>query len=1223
MIAVALALTGLLGAAGLPPGSAAGLGSSPVSPLGSGPPVVNATPALGLEGSLENVSGYGFANSSGLTITFGPDTIPTCLSQPTTVETNATGTFYCAFQVPNVPGPGIYAINVTDGTNVGTVNYTVEAPTVSIVPATGPVGATVNVSGAGFPAVAAVDLTFGSVPETTCSAGIGLTANATGVFSCEFSVPYLPAGAQTVGASSGAFANTTEFTILPSLTLTPDSGPQGTSVDANGTGFSAVSAIQVTWAPGDVLVCSTTSGSVGSFDCPFPAPSGTAGGHTVTATDGDSHSASASFSIGTGLTLTPDQGPVGTVVDAVAFGLAASVSVRVSWGSPAILLCTTSSDPDGNASCSFPFPYAPAGPTVLNLTDSLGHTATATFSVEPALALNVTAGPVGTPLLASVTGFDPNANVVVAWNGSVSLCSVLANSTGAGSCDATVPLAPGGPHALGASEASETAAADFTVQPLATVSPDSGLVGQPVTISGTGLWAASEYTDCFQTTSGPCSSGATFTTDSNGVVPSGTVFDVPAVAPGPYYVDLTSETPVNASAPFTVTLASVLLSPEQGEVGSTIGLNGSGYVDGATYAYCFEAELAACPGGAATFSATAGGLIPSGVSLGVPPTPAGTYSVAVAFGFSLVAYASFSVQPSLSLSPPSGPVGTSVLASGAGFDAGAAVQVVDSAGTFLCGATSTGLGSFSCPLTVPTVPGGGLVLMAEEGPFAPTANFTVNASAALAPLRGTSGSTVSLTGDGFAASAAFSLDWNATTSVCSGTTANDGTLTCSFTVPEAPGGTYSLTVVEPPRSVSVDFTLLPSITVSPAAGVTGELVTLAGTGLGAFADYEVCLQASEAACPVGTSFLSTVSGSVPNGTQLVVPIVGPGDYYVDVSQNASFVAATPFTVTLALLTLTPTSGPVGTVIALAGEGFAANTSYAYCFESATGLAACPSSSATFTSTAVGGVPTGVTLTAPAAPNGTYSVAVSSDGEFTTLADFSVVASASLAPGGAAPGATVTVTGTGFEAAIGFTVLWGGSTVLCEGTSTALGNISCTFVVPSVAPGSYPVTFTGVRAPPSLVLTVLPGPSGGSSGSGGELWLLVGVGIAVVAGVLVGLLVLRRRRAPVAPEPGPPDASTGVAPGGNAASDAPTAGAAEGPSAIEPSPPTAAFGHPSAPLPSALTAEVALEAPPRYDELMDLLQDLEKDIAQRRSKTSPTPPDPSADPSDATESKPSE
>ncbi len=272
------------------------------------------------------------------------------------------------------------------------------SPTLLVSPASGPVGTLAAAEGTGFPASSKVTVTWSFTSTSVCSA----LAQSSGTFECEFVVPASPSGARSLTAANGSTAASTSFTVVPELTANPTSGPAGTSVTFNATGFDASAALDVAWQGGTVLACTgRTNGDGGSPSCTYVIPAGTTTGgpYPFTARDVNGSSASVNFTVTytPRLEVSPTSGTVGTVVTITGSEFAAGTSVTVTWDSAATVACTEIANSTGSFSCPFTVPSGPEGIQTLTGVDPDSGTGVAVFALV--------AGPAPTPSSTTGGGF--------------------------------------------------------------------------------------------------------------------------------------------------------------------------------------------------------------------------------------------------------------------------------------------------------------------------------------------------------------------------------------------------------------------------------------------------------------------------------------------------------------------------------------------------------------------------------------------------------------------------------------------------------------------------------------------------------------------------------------------------------------------------------------------------------------------------------------------------
>ncbi len=1121
------------------PGVSAPVGSGPVAyghfpPGSAGNSSINATPASGYVGSLTNVSGGGFAAVASINLTFGKVAISVCA--PGGLTTNATGNFSCVFAVPVLPA-GSYLINASDGVNASNVTFVILPPALSVVPASGAVQSSAVATGPGFAPAAPITLTFGTTGIGTCSAG-SLTANATGVLNCTFQIPLVGAGTYTVTASDATNNASASFVVgPPTLGLSPGSGVVGTSLTASGTGYAALTTLTLSFAGAPVVAC--TAGSLGSdshgdFSCTFTVPAAVAGNNLVAASDG-TNSASAEFSVVADIAVAPASGQVGASATATGAGFDASASYSVTWNA-STTLCAGTTNATGGFSCAFTVPSAPAGAHQVTGTEA-SNAPVATFTVVPHASLNPSAGNVGRSVTVAGTGFDASSSFSVLWNVSTTVCAATTDSLGRLSCTFTVPAAPQGAHTITVQEGSFSPTVTYTVSAALSVSPAGGVPSTTISLSGNGFLAVTQYTACLQANISACPTGASFTTDTNGDLPASANLTAPSVAAGQYYVDVSQAGNFVASAPFTVTSATLALSPTSGPAGTSIGLSGALYLASTQYAFCFEPAVAACPSGVSTtFTTDASGNVPAGVAIAVPATSGGTYYIDVSRSGILVAVAQFSVTPVLGLTPTSGGVGTLASASAGGLGADAAYSLLWNATFALCQGTTDASGEFACVFFVPAAPAGNHTVTVAQGSFAPTSLFEVTPSLSLNVTQGIVGGSVTVAALGFRASSSVAISW-AGVGVCNGSSGVDGSASCAFEIPATPAGSTTVSGSDGTDFATAVFTVVPSAVVAPATGVVNLPVTIRGTGFDASVGVLASWDSSSLPC-------TGPATSSPNGDYnctFTVPSTVAGAHQVGLSGGTS--AATAVFSVVPSAALNASVATVGRLVSVSGTGFDGATAVLVEWNTSTSL--CNGTTTTVLGTF------SCTFRTPAAPNGTHAISVY-EGIWFRAVDLAIEPHLALSAGAAPALANVTATGTGLASNATYSLTLSPGVVLCAGATGANGNFSCVFTVPKTAQiGDYEVTVTADGSTATFLFTVnattpVPPPPSSSTPAAFPWWVVAAIGIGIIV-LLGGLIVLNRRR------PRPRRPMTPESPAGSATPTAPTPSSPTAPAASTTSP----------------------------------------------------------------------
>ena len=228
-----------------------------------------------------------------------------------------------------------------------------------------------------------------------------------------------------------------------------------------------------------------TLSAVGSFACSFAIPAGTAGAFPLVATAGGGTVASASVSRtgAAGVSLAPAAGTVGTDLSVGVGGFGAGETVNLFWDGATTAWATKAADAAGALSVNATVPYLGAGAHTLHARGaSSGTTASATYTVQPALSLSPGGGAAGATATAYASGFAPGQPIALAWNktataAGVPLCAGTVAANGTFSCPFTVPTAPGAAYPVAAAGGGATATAPFQVTAAGAVLPGGTVLG--------------------------------------------------------------------------------------------------------------------------------------------------------------------------------------------------------------------------------------------------------------------------------------------------------------------------------------------------------------------------------------------------------------------------------------------------------------------------------------------------------------------------------------------------------------------------------------------------------------------------------------------------------------------------------------------------------------------------------------------------------------------------
>ncbi len=430
--------------------------------------------------------------------------------------------------------------------------------------------------------------------------------------------------------------------------------------------------------------------------------------------------------------VSPGQGPVGAGVTVSGTGFSASSPVGLVFDSVPVANCTdgslTAAGTWESFSCAFAVPSGTSGTSVV-ATNAGGQTPTGTFRVtKPWIGVDPVKGPMGATVTLSGTGFSVSSPVELSFdNVSVNSCtngSLTTGGTGAFSCAFAVPSGTSGTSVVATDAGGRTTTLPFAVtKPWIGVNPAKGPVGATVTLSGSGFSVSNPVELSFDNVSVNSCTNGSLTTGGTGAFSC--AFAVPSGTSGTSVV-ATDAGGRTATLPFTVTKPWIGVNPAKGPVGATVTLSGSGFSVSNPVEPSFDnVSVTSCTNGSLTTSRTGS----FSCTFTVPSGTSGT-SVVVTNADGQAAAATFKVtKPWIGVSSVKGPVGSTVTVSGTGFSVSSTVGLVlDSVPITGCtngSLTTSGTGSFSCSLTVPSGTSGTSVIATDVGGQFATVAFKV------------------------------------------------------------------------------------------------------------------------------------------------------------------------------------------------------------------------------------------------------------------------------------------------------------------------------------------------------------------------------------------------------------------------------------------------------------------------------------------------------------------
>ncbi len=990
-------------------------------PTATGTPSVSSlTPNTGAIGSAIVIAGTNFRSTQGSsTVTFNG----------TTATATSWSTSSITATVPSAATTGNVVVTVGGQASTGVAFTVTSAPSItSLTPSTGAVGSSITIAGSNF-------------GGTQGNGGVKFNGTAATITSWGASsiVAVVPAGATTgnvvVTAAGGVASAGKSFTVTsaPSITsLTPNTGAVGSSVTIAGSNFGG------SQGNGNVKFNGTTATitSWGASSIVAIVPTGATTGNVVVTAAGGVASSGVTFTVTPApsiTSLTPNSGAIGSSVTIAGTNFGPSQgngSVKfngktetiTSWSATSIVATVATGTTTGNVVVTAAGGVASPG---------------VPFTVTPSpniSGLSPTTGAVGATVTISGTNFGSSQGTVT-FNGA----AASPISWGASSITVTVPAAAStGNVVVTAVGGVASNGVSFTVPPSITgLSPTSGIVGTPVTISGNTFGSS-------QGTSTVTFNGAAATPTNWSA--SSILVPVPGAASTGNVVVTVGGLASNGS-PFTFIPTPVItsLSPATGPTNTQVTVSGShfGFPKGAgTISFNGVQATAVSWGDTAIIAA-----VPSGATSGPVVVSQGGFS-SPGVTFTVVG------APSISgLSPNTGGPGTSVIISGANFGSSQGSSVVRFNGV---AATSiTNWTSSSITAIAPPAVSTGPVVVTVSGQNSNGQQFT-------AITTGTLSGTVTKASDGTAISGALIEVLRSGATIASANSGPSG----SYSIANVNAGTYDLRVSDSGFGTSLlnavtitgGQTTTSNFTLSSPGSITGHITQADGTtpisgaalqllvgsanGGNATTDatgsYSITtvnagsynLQASANGFVSRTQTNVVVTAGSPTTVNLSLQPIGQGpiNYVydslgrltaaIDTNGDAAIYTYDPAGNILSIarrssaqpsiISFLPKQGPVGATVTIYGTGFSSTP--------AQNTVQFNGTTATITSAAPGQlvvtVPAGATTGAIAATSPSGSA--SSTTAFTVTADNGSPTINSFTPTVGTAGTAVTITGTNFD-----------------------------------------------------------------------------------------------------------------------------------------------------------------------------------------------------------------
>ncbi len=375
--------------------------------------------------------------------------VPENLTGAITNQAVSDGTYYVYvtyyFPPPSLPNysPIVEVFTIT--------SFTVTTPVINIDPDDGTVGSEVEINGTGFGPSETISveydgqiIAYSGDDDTNSSGAFGDTVIA---------IPPSVAGEHTITVAdeTPSASAEVEFTVEAEITVSPDSGTAGTTVQISGTGFAGEVNVIINFN-GQAANTGTTDAQ-GSFSVTIAPTITTPGSYNIDADDG-TNSASSSFEISTvTLTVTPPTGEAGTPVTVLGTGYLPNQFIIITFNDINVAPLTESNS-NGAFAAQFEVPISTPGTHTITASDGTNTrdadfpitAPPATGSISPVTSVT-TPGYVGSQLTLRGDGFTPSETIIITYAGT-QLITATAGTDGRFSATIEVPESKGGEHTV-------------------------------------------------------------------------------------------------------------------------------------------------------------------------------------------------------------------------------------------------------------------------------------------------------------------------------------------------------------------------------------------------------------------------------------------------------------------------------------------------------------------------------------------------------------------------------------------------------------------------------------------------------------------------------------------------------------------------------------------------------------------------------------------------------
>jgi hypothetical protein len=470
------------------------------------------------------------------------------------------------------------------------------------------------------------------------------------------------------------------------------------------------------------------------------------------------------------ITLSTLSGNTGSTVNVTGSGFTPGQTVAIYLNSS--IVNTDTIDAAGNFIKSITIPELPRGTYQVRAATPSDSSNNESFTVIPYITIDSAIGRSGSQVKISGSGFRASSTMSFLFDGT-NVTTALSNASGTfANVLVTVPSATIGQHIFSVKDinGSSNDISFTTIEPLLTLSPNSGHVGDSILVSGSGFKANTAVTILFDT-----STAGTVTADGNGSFTAIKVV-VPGSQAGTHKLSGRDSLGSSREIDFITLAPEISLSLNEGRVGDQIFVNGRGFASGTVSVQLDGTTFV-------NISVSTSGTF-SNLPVNVPAGYRGGHLITGKDNINVSSGISFNIIQKINVSSTTGTTGEQITIQGEGFARESTIVVDFDGNEVKANIVSDPAGSFSYIFEIPEAPAGKHTIHVKDKAGNEDAlRITVTERLIITPDSGPSGTVIEVTGTGFGPQAPVTITFDGSKITNGITTSVNGSFYTSFKVP--------------------------------------------------------------------------------------------------------------------------------------------------------------------------------------------------------------------------------------------------------------------------------------------------------------------------------------------------------------------------------------------------------------------------------------------------------